>query len=150
MKTANSIKSQILNTDTDKKIIFLRLIVGLIFISEGIQKYLYLEVVGPAFFNEIGFRHAFFWAYFTGAFEILCGILILLGLLTRLASIPLLIIMITAFITTKLPLLTTKGFWTFAHEYRTDFSLTVLLILLIIYGGGKWSVDLKLLQSQKS
>ena len=150
MKTVNSIRTQILNTDIDKKTIFLRLIAGLIFISEGIQKYLYLEVVGPAFFNEIGFRHAFFWAYFTGAFEILCGILILSGLLTRLASIPLLIIMITAFITTKFPLLTTKGFWTFAHEYRTDFSLTVLLILLIIYGGGKWSVDLKLLQSQKS
>jgi len=150
MKTVNSIRTQILNTDIDKKTIFLRLIAGLIFISEGIQKYLYLEVVGPAFFNEIGFRHAFFWAYFTGAFEILCGTMILLGFLTRLASIPLLIIMITAFITTKLPLLTTKGFWTFAHEYRTDFSLTVLLILLIIYGGGKWSVDLKLLQSQKS
>ena len=150
MKTVNSIRTQILNTDIDKKTIFLRLIAGLIFISEGIQKYLYLEVVGPAFFSEIGFRDAFFWAYFTGAFEILCGTLILLGFLTRLASIPLLIIMITAFITTKLPLLTTKGFWTFAHEYRTDFSLTVLLILLIIYGGGKWSADLKLLQSQKS
>jgi len=150
MKTVNSIRTQILNTDIDKKTIFLRLIAGLIFISEGIQKYLYLEVVGPAFFSEIGFRDAFFWAYFTGAFEILCGTMILLGFLTRLASIPLLIIMITAFITTKLPLLTTKGFWTFAHEYRTDFSLTVLLILLIIYGGGKWSVDLKLLQSQKS
>jgi len=149
MKTAKSIKTQILDTDADKKVIFLRLIVGLIFISEGIQKYLYLEAVGPAFFNEIGFRNAFFWAYFTGAFEILCGILILLGLFTRLASIPLLIIMITAFITTKFPLLTTKGFWTFAHEYRIDFSLTVLLILLIIYGSGKWSVDLKLLQSQK-
>jgi len=150
MKTVNSIRTQILNTDIDKKTIFLRLIAGLIFISEGIQKYLYLEVVGPAFFSEIGFRDAFFWAYFTGAFEILCGTMILLGFLTRLASIPLLIIMITAFITTKLPLLTTKGFWTFAHEYRTDFSLTVLLILLIIYGGGKWSVDLKLLQFQKS
>ena len=149
MKTVNSIRTKILNTDIDKKTIFLRLIVGLIFISEGIQKYLYLEVVGPAFFSEIGFRDAFFWAYFTGAFEILCGTLILLGLLTRLASIPMLIIMITAFITTKLPLLTTKGFWTFAHEYRIDFSLTVLLILLIIYGGGKWSVDLKLLRSQK-
>ncbi len=59
MKTANSIKTQILNTDTDKKIIFLRLIVGLIFISEGIQKYIYLEVVGPAFFNEIGFKPCF-------------------------------------------------------------------------------------------
>jgi len=148
MKTANSIKTQILNTDSDKKIIFLRLIVGLIFISEGIQKYLYLEVVGPAFFNEIGFKNAFFWAYFTGAFEILCGILILFGLLTRLASIPLLIIMIAAFITTKLPLLTNKGFWTFAHEYSIDFSLTMLLFLLIIYGGGKWSLDLKILRPE--
>jgi putative oxidoreductase len=148
MKTENSIKSQILETGNDNKIIFMRLIVGLIFISEGIQKYLFLEVMGPGRFTEIGFAHAFFWAYFTGAFEILCGMLVLLGLLTRLASIPLLIIMITAFVTTKLPILTHKGFWTFAHEYRTDFSLTVLLILLIIYGGGLWSADLKILRSK--
>jgi uncharacterized membrane protein YphA (DoxX/SURF4 family) len=56
--------------------------------------------------------------------------------------------MIIAFITTKLPLLATKGFWTFSHEYSTEFSLTFLLILLFIYGGGKWSVDLKILQSK--
>jgi uncharacterized membrane protein YphA (DoxX/SURF4 family) len=148
MKKESSIKTQILNTGDDSKIIFIRLIVGLVFIIEGILKYLFLEVYGPSYFNEIGFSHAFFWAYFTGAFEILCGILILFGLLTRLASIPLLTIMIVAFITTKLPLLATKGFWTFAHEYRIDFSLTILLILLIIYGGGKWSVDLKILHSQ--
>jgi uncharacterized membrane protein YphA (DoxX/SURF4 family) len=73
--------------------------------------------------------------------------MILFGLLTRLASVPLLTIMIVAFITTKLPLLTTKGFWTFAHEYSIDFSLTVLLIMLFIYGGGKWSVDLRISQS---
>jgi uncharacterized membrane protein YphA (DoxX/SURF4 family) len=98
-------------------------------------------ILGPAFFQGIGFRHDYFWVYFTGAFEISCGILVLFGLFTRIASIPLLIIMITAFITTKLPLLATKGFWTFAHEYNIDFSLTVLLIVLIIYGGGKWSFD---------
>jgi putative oxidoreductase len=148
MKPENTIKRKILSTGDDSKIILIRLIVGLIFVSEGIQKYLFLEVLGPAFFNEIGFRHAFFWAYFTGAFEICCGILILFGFLTRLASIPLLIIMITAFITTKLSLLDDKGFWAFAHEYRTDFALTVLLILLIIYGAGKWSVDLKILPSK--
>jgi uncharacterized membrane protein YphA (DoxX/SURF4 family) len=150
MKTERSIKTKILNTGNDNKAIFVRLIVGLIFISEGIQKYLFLGVFGPGYFAEIGFSHSFFWAYFTGAFEIFCGILILFGFLTRLASIPLLIVMITAFVTTKLPLLTTKGFMTFAHEYSTDFSLTLLLILLIIYGGGNRSVDYRILQSDNS
>lgn len=148
MKTESSFKLHILNTVKDSKIIFIRLIVGLIFISEGIQKYLIVTIFGPALFKEIGFSNPMFWVYFTGAFEILCGILILFGLLTRLAAIPLLTIMIIAFITTKLPLLATKGFWTFSHEYSIEFSLTFLLILLFIYGGGKWSVDLKILQSK--
>jgi uncharacterized membrane protein YphA (DoxX/SURF4 family) len=150
MKTVAGMKTKILNTENDNKLIFIRIITGLIFISEGIQKYLIISMLGPSYFKEIGFGHPMFWAYFTGAFEISCGILILIGLLTRLASIPLLIIMITAFITTKLPLLADKGFLTFAHEYRIDFALTLLLILLIIYGGGKWSADLKILQLKKN
>jgi uncharacterized membrane protein YphA (DoxX/SURF4 family) len=148
MKTGRNIKSQILSTGDDYKIIFIRLIVGLIFISEGIQKYLFLQIFGPGLFQEIGFSHAYFWAYFTGACEIIFGFLIVIGLLTRLASIPLLIIMITAFMTTKLPLLLHKGLWTFLHENNTEYALTVLLILLIIAGGGKWSVDLKILQRE--
>jgi putative oxidoreductase len=150
MNNGKNLKSFILSTDRDNKIIYARLITGLIFISEGIMKYLFLEMLGPGRFAQIGFNHAIFWAYFTGAFEISCGFLVLSGLFTRLASIPLLIIMITAFITTKLPVLATKGVWTFLHEYRTDFSLTVLLILLIIYGGGNWSLDLKIFQSKGS
>jgi len=145
MKTENNFKLYILSTASDKKIIFIRLIVGIIFLSEGIQKYLFLEILGPGRFQEIGFSHAFFWAYFTGACEIFFGFLILAGLLTRLAAVPLLIIMFTAFITTKLPLISTQGLWSFLHEYRTDFSLTVLLVVLLIYGGGKWSADLKIL-----
>jgi putative oxidoreductase len=148
MKTGSSIKEKILNTGNDNKIIFVRIIVGLIFVSEGIQKFLFLQTFGPRYFAEIGFNHAFFWAYFTGTFEILCGILVLFGLVTRLASIPLLIVMITAFVTTKLPLLTSRGFLTFAHEYSTDFSLTLLLIVLIIYGGGNRSIDLRILNSR--
>lgn len=144
MKTDDSFKTKILYTGNDSKIIIIRLIVGLIFISEGIQKYLIVSVLGTSYFKEIGFGHPMFWAYFTGAFEIICGLLILIGLLTRLASIPLLVIMITAFITTKLPLLVSNGFLTFAHEYRIDFTLTLLLILLIIFGGGNRSVDLKI------
>jgi putative oxidoreductase len=150
MKTAGSIRTNIMNTGSDSKIIFIRVIVGLIFISEGIQKYLVMTMLGQEFFSEIGFKNPMFWAYFTGAFEMSCGLLILVGLLTRLASVPLLIIMIVAFIKTKLPLLLTRGFLTFAHEYRIDFSLTILLILLMIYGGGKWSYDLKNLQSKNS
>lgn len=147
MIVKDNIKTKILFTENDNKILFLRLIVSIIFITEGIQKFLYLDILGPGRFAEIGFHHAMFWAYFTGAFEILGGLLILGGFLTRLASIPLLIIMTTALISTKLPLLTNRGFWTFMHEYRTDFALTVLLILLILYGGGKWSLDYKIFQN---
>ena len=141
MTTKESFGYRIIHTDDDRKMIILRLVTGLIFITEGLLKYKLIQWLGPGRFAEIGFGHPFFWAYFTGAFEMTCGLLVLIGFRTRLASIPLLIIMIVAFITTKVPILMDKGFWTFAHEYRTDFSLTMLLVLLIIYGGGRWSVD---------
>lgn len=147
MSKWHSIRLLILKTGDDDFNIFIRLIVGVIFISEGIQKYLFLEAMGPVFFEGIGFRHAFFWAYFTGAFEIVCGTMILFGFMVRVASIPLLTIMITAFITTKLPLLKAKGFFEFAHVYNIDFSLTILLIVLLLYGAGRWSLDIRMLQS---
>jgi uncharacterized membrane protein YphA (DoxX/SURF4 family) len=49
--------------------------------------------------------------------------------------------MIVAFIATKYPILLKDGFWSMAHEYRTDFALTMLLIFLLIYGAGKYSLD---------
>ena len=140
----------ILKSADDNKAILVRLIVGLVFLSEGIQKYLFPELVGTGRFEKIGFNDPAFWAYFTGTFEIICGSLVLLGLLTRLASIPLFIIMMTAFVTTKWPILTDKGFWAMAHEYRTDFAMTLLLIYLFIYGSGKWSVDSKIYKSSKT
>lgn len=103
-----------------------RLAVGLIFLSEGLQKYITSDAAGTGRFTKSGFSYPSFWAYFTGTFEIICGILILLGLLTRLAAIPLLIIMIVAFISTAIPILMDEGFWNFAHEYRTDFAMTML------------------------
>ncbi len=135
-------KSYFLETGDDSKMIFIRLVVGIVFISEGLQKFSIVTAVGPAFFRELGFHYPVFWAHFTGASEMLCGTLVLVGLFTRLASIPLLVIMVVAFVTTKLPLLATKGLVAFAHEYRIDFLLTVLLLLLLIYGGGKWSLDI--------
>ena len=121
--------------------LLIRLVVGLIFLSEGIQKFITPDETGTGRFMKIGFSNPEFWAQFTGVFEIVCGILILLGLLTRLAAIPLLIIMIVAFITTKITIINNEGFWSFAHAYRTDFAMTLLLIWLLIYGGGNISLD---------
>lgn len=119
----------------------IRLIPGLIFLSEGIQKFLLPDAVGPGRFEKIGFGHPEFWAYFTAGFEVSCGLLLIVGLLTRFAAVPLLIIMIVAFVTTKVPTLIEKGFWSFAHEYRTDFAMTLLLIFVLINGAGNFSVD---------
>jgi putative oxidoreductase len=143
-----SMKHKILTTINDNRIILIRLIVGLIFLSEGIQKFLFPELLGVGRFLKIGFGHPAFWAYFTGTFEIICSAFILLGLFTRLVSIPLFIIMITAFITTKWPILLDKGFWSMAHEYRTDFAMTLLLIYLFIYGSGGWSIDSRINKSK--
>lgn len=148
MKTKKSIIAIILNTANDNRAILVRLIAGLIFLSEGIQKFLFPELVGTARFEKIGFTDPSFWAYFTGTFEIICSTLVLIGLFTRLAAIPLLIIMVTAFITTKWPILVDRGFWAMAHEYRTDYAMTILLIYLMIYGAGKWSADVKMMTSR--
>src|SRR5664279_2051276 len=142
MKTKKGLNSLIFNTDKNNSAILVRLTVGLIFLTEGIQKYLFPELLGTGRFTSIGFSNPAFWAYFTGTFEIICGTLIILGLITRVASIPLIIIMITAFITTKIPILVHKGLWPWAHEYRTDFAMTLLLIYLLIYGSGRCSVCL--------
>ena len=144
MKTKKGLSSSIFNTDNNNSAILIRLTVGLIFLTEGIQKYLFPELLGTGRFTTIGFSNPAFWAYFTGTFEIICGTLIILGLITRVASIPLIIIMITAFISTKIPILIHKGIWPWAHEYRTDFAMTLLLIYLLIYGSGRWSVDSKI------
>lgn len=134
----------LLKTVDDHRSLIPRIIAGLVFLSEGIQKFLYPEMVGTGRFLKIGFSDPAFWAYFTASFEIVCGSLILLGFLTRIAAVPLFIVMLTALVTTKLPILTEKGFWSMAHDSRTDFAMTMLLIFLLIYGAGKKSVDYEL------
>jgi uncharacterized membrane protein YphA (DoxX/SURF4 family) len=150
MKKPKGLFSIIFKTTSGNGAILIRLTVGLVFLTEGIQKYLFPELLGTGRFLTIGFSDPAFWAYFTGTFEIVCGILIILGFITRVTSVPLIFIMITAFVTTKIPILIHKGFWPWAHEYRTDFAMTLLLIYLIIYGGGGWSIDSKIIKANKS
>lgn len=141
MKALMLFFTKVITSKDDYRSLIPRIIVGLVFLSEGIQKFLFPELVGVGRFAKIGFENAEFLAYFVASFEIICGILLLIGLLTRLASIPLLIIMATAIVTTKVTKLFNDGFWTMAHDSRTDFAMTMLLIYIITYGAGKLSID---------
>lgn len=131
----------------DNRSILPRLLVGLVFVSEGIQKFLYPDLVGAGRFTKIGFENPEFLAYFVAVFEVVCGALVLAGFMTRLAAIPLVVIMSVAIYTTKIPVLMKDGFWSMAHASRNDFSMTMMLIFLLIYGAGKYSVD-KLLEQR--
>ena len=125
-------------------IALIRLAVGLIFLTQGILKYTDPKM-GVVRFTRIGFPHPYFTAHFVGAFEMVCGALVLVGLVTRVAAVPLLIVISTAIATTKIPELfrPAQGFWFMVSDARTDFAMFCALIFLIWMGGGAWSVDAK-------
>src|SRR5438445_8316173 len=113
---------RILATNAPATVILIRLIVGGVFLSEGIQKFLFPEALGVGRFAKIGIPAPEVMAPFVGVCEITCGALLILGLLTRLAAIPLVIVMLVAIGSTKVPILLKSGFWAMAHEARTDWS----------------------------
>jgi uncharacterized membrane protein YphA (DoxX/SURF4 family) len=138
-------------------VILIRLVVGGVFLSEGIQKFLFPNENGVGRFAKIGIPSPEVMAPFVGLVEIVCGTLILIGLLTRLAAIPLIIDMLVAILSTKIPILLGSGFWGFslrnlpyygfwgmAHEARTDFAMLLGSIFLLIVGAGVWSLDARL------
>ena len=128
-----------------RSVLLVRIAVGLIFFTQGILKYIDLNM-GLVRFTRIGFPHPYFTAHFVGTFEVVCGLLLLLGLGTRLVSIPLLIVITTAIATTKIPELfrANQGFWYMVSDARTDFAMFCCLVFLISVGGGSWSLDAKL------
>jgi putative oxidoreductase len=123
-------------------IVLIRVAVGLIFMTQGILKYIDSNM-GMVRFARIGFPHPYFTAHFVGTFEIVCGFLVLLGFWTRAAAAPLFIVITTAIATTKIPelLRTNQGFWYMVSDARTDFAMLCSLIFLICAGGGAWSLD---------
>jgi putative oxidoreductase len=132
---------KIMLTNAPAAVIVIRLMVGAVFLSEGIQKFLFPAEVGAGRFATIGFPWPEIVAPFVGCFEIACGMLVLLGLMTRLAVIPLIVIMLTAIVTTKVPILKEHGFWKMAHEARTDWSMLLGSVFLLVVGAGRWSID---------
>jgi uncharacterized membrane protein YphA (DoxX/SURF4 family) len=123
-------------------IVLIRLAVGLTFLTQGILKFIDPNM-GVVRFTRIGFPHPYFTAHLVGTFEIVCGFLLLLGLWTRAAAVPLLIVISTAIATTKVPELfrSSQGFWYMVSDARTDFVMLCSLVFLILVGGGAWSLD---------
>ena len=135
---------RLLATQAPAAVVLVRLIVGAVFLSEGIQKFLFSGDLGVGRFMKIGLPAPEFLAPFVGTFEIACGILLLVGLLTRAAAVPLIVVMLVSISTTKVPILMDKGFWAMAHEARTDWSMLLGSIYLLIVGAGAWSLDVVL------
>ncbi len=122
-------------------IVLIRVLVGAVFLVEGIQKFLFPDALGVGRFIRIGIPAPEILAPFVGAVETVCGALVILGLSTRLASIPLLIDIMVAIASTKVPMLLHEGFWKMAHEARTDFCMLLGSIFLILVGSGSFSLD---------
>ena len=124
-----------------KAILLIRILVGWVFLSEGIQKFLFPESLGVGRFTKIGIPLPQLMSPFIGVTEIICGALLLVGLFTRLACVPLLIDICVALYSTKISTLAKNGLWSTVHEARTDVSMLLGLIFLLVVGGGTLSFD---------
>ncbi len=134
-------KKLLFDTSPSKSLVLIRLMVGMVFLSEGIQKFLFPDIRGAGRFEKIGLPEPEFLGFFVGSFEVVCGLFIILGFLTRLASIPLLIIMMVAITSTKSTVFLQEGFWAMLHGSRTDWAMTLGSVFLLINGSGLWSLD---------
>ena len=94
---------RLLSTRAPAATLLIRIMVGGVFLAEGLQKFLYPADLGSGRFAKIGISAPEFFGPFVGGFEIVCGALILLGLVTRFAAVPLLVIITVALFTTKVP-----------------------------------------------
>jgi putative oxidoreductase len=124
-------------------VFLVRLLVGWVFLSEGIQKFLFPSALGAGRFTKIGIPNPQMTAPFVGVVEMICGSLLIIGLFTFWATVPLLIDITVAIATTKLPMLMNQGFWPTMHEARTDFCMFLGLIAIMLLGSGRLSLDQK-------
>ncbi len=147
--------SHISRTRASGAVVLIRLYVGLIFAGEGALKFLRPDALGPGRFDKAGIPGGTFFAYLDGVFEIGCGVLILVGLLTRLAAVPMIVDMLGALFITKMPILWAGaplypkegGFWDFFHEGRLELAMLCGSVFLLIVGAGTMSLDARRMSS---
>lgn len=145
---------QSIDATAPKAVLLIRTAVGVVFASEGIQKFLYADAQGAGRFSKIGIPAPEVMGPFVGVIEIIAGLLVLAGLFARAAALPLVINMLVAITSTKVPILfghgywifahtfaPKTGFWSFLHESRTDLSMLLSSSFLLLVGAGQWSLD---------
>ena len=139
----NKLFSKLLNNPdrSPAPLLLVRGVVGLVFLLEGLLKFVTPDKLGVGRFLKIGIPSPELLAPFVGVVEIACGLLIVFGLLTRLAALPLIIDMLVAIATTKVPILRHSGFWDMAHEARLDFAMLASSCVLLMVGAGEHSID---------
>ncbi len=135
-----------------------RFVIGFVFVTEGLQKFLFAATLGAGRFAKIGIPAPEVMGPFVGVVEVVGGSLLLAGAFTRFAAVALAIDMVVALLTTKLPILlghgflgfaapsARPGFWSFSHEARTDLAMLFGCVFLIIVGAGVSSFDQRLAQ----
>ena len=141
-------------TTAPAAVVLIRLMVGGIFLSEGIQKFLYPVELAAGRFAKIGLPWPEVMGPFVGGVEVVCGLLVLFGFLTRLAVVPLIITMCVALVSIKVPILLGQeflgftlrplpryGFWSMMHESRNDLCMLLGSIFLLVVGAGRLSLD---------
>lgn len=131
----------LLRTQAPAAVFLIRLLAGVVFFAEGVKKFLFVAQWGAGRFATIGIGHPEVMAPFVGVVEIVCGLLLLIGLFGRPAALLLLVNISVAIATTKIPLLMAKGFWEMEDKARTDYSMFLSLLFLLIAGSGAWSLD---------
>jgi putative oxidoreductase len=139
--------------------LLLRLMAGGVFLWEGILKFVYVNQ-GVGRFTKLGMPFPHLTANFVGYLEIVGGLLLLSGLMTRLIAIPFIIEMIVAILSTKISLyLGTSplplppsppqfGMWAVLHEIRSEYAQLLTTAFLLVNGPGRWSLD-ALLQKKR-
>lgn len=113
-----------------------RLAVGLLFLSTGWGKVHSLDKV-TAFFVKLHIPAPGLNAVVVGYSELICGALLVIGLCTRLATLPLIVSMIVAIGTAKLPDI--HGLFDLVGA--DEFTYLCVLVMLLIIGPGKLSLD---------
>src|SRR5665213_1976338 len=132
---------RIVRSEAPTSVLLVRLLVGAVFLSEGIQKFLFPAALGAGRFAKIGIVAPQFTGPFVGVVEIVCGTMLIIGFFTVLATLPLLIDILVAIATTKLNVLAKQGFWSTMHDGRTDFCMLLGLIAIVLLGAGSLSLD---------
>ena len=134
--------------------VFVRLSLAGVFIPEGLQKLTHADILGAGRFAKIGIPYAEFFGPFVGWVELITGVMFLVGYATRVAAVPIIVTMIVAIVSTKIPILLGRewggfslrdldryGFLSFTHETRTDWAMLMGAIFLLLSGAGRWSLD---------